>query len=562
MGRLTRQPLTWIMLVALGLRLTGLFWGLPGADGWDDDGFAPRNFLTALALTWAPGKYFTYPPLHAIILALPSLPVAAWALAHAPSLHPADVIATITQPKYMTVFAVIARMIAIAMSLGIILLVGQMTRLVAGPRAGLFAAAACTLGVGLTYYGQVSNLDVPYLFWAMLALWLAMRAAVEQAPRRLWWAALAAAAAIATKDQAYALFVLAVPAWLALWFAADAWARRNVRSLLSTMAIAAVVAIGLLLLIDGAITNPAGFLARVHFLAGPASQDYAEYARGPLGWFGLLRDMALKFAWGPDVAVLALVVAGLVLHLRRTRGAPWVAGLLPVLAILSFTIGFNLTALRTDERFLLPQGVLSCIYVGIAAEALAFAMPLALCQIGRVALVVIALLALHRAVAVDAAMLFDTRYDAARWLAVEARPGDGIEVYDRNWLLPHLPANTRAWRVGAAAPHTRNPLTGVVELQAPYEAIGARNPRFVVISAVWARRWLDQPAPLPPGRIYSVLERRDFQDRQTRHFFATLVNGQMNYRLAHVARPQGLFWPVLHIHDSLNEPIAIYERTP
>ena len=34
-----------------GLRLAGLFWGLPAADGWDDDGFAPRNFLTALALT-------------------------------------------------------------------------------------------------------------------------------------------------------------------------------------------------------------------------------------------------------------------------------------------------------------------------------------------------------------------------------------------------------------------------------------------------------------------------------------------------------------------------------
>ena len=37
--------------LAAGLRLAGLFWGLPASDGWDDDGFAPRNFLTALALT-------------------------------------------------------------------------------------------------------------------------------------------------------------------------------------------------------------------------------------------------------------------------------------------------------------------------------------------------------------------------------------------------------------------------------------------------------------------------------------------------------------------------------
>ena len=45
-----RAPLFWILAVAAGLRLAGLFWGLPASDGWDDDGFAPRNFLTALAL--------------------------------------------------------------------------------------------------------------------------------------------------------------------------------------------------------------------------------------------------------------------------------------------------------------------------------------------------------------------------------------------------------------------------------------------------------------------------------------------------------------------------------
>jgi len=76
MNKLSRSPLFWILLAAAGLRLAGLFWGLPAADGWDDDGFAPRNFLTALALTWKPGAYFTYPPLHALLLAIPALPVA------------------------------------------------------------------------------------------------------------------------------------------------------------------------------------------------------------------------------------------------------------------------------------------------------------------------------------------------------------------------------------------------------------------------------------------------------------------------------------------------------
>jgi hypothetical protein len=554
-----RQPLTWILLMAAGLRLAGLFWGLPGSDGWDDDGFAPRNFLTALALTWKPGAFFTYPPLHAILLAAPSLPVMAWALAHASSLHPADVIATITQPKYMTYFAVVARLVSIVMSLGIIWAIGEMAKLVAGRRAGLFAAGACALGVGLTYYGQVSNLDVPSLFWAVLALWQAMRAVAQYAPRRFWWAALCTAAAIATKDQAYALFALSVPLWLGLWFAADAWPRRKAGRIIVTLLAAAAVAVFALLLVDGAITNWSGFVARLHFLTGPASHDYAEYARGPLGWWGILRDAARYFACGAGVATLALMALGL---WRVGRGKYSAAAWLPLLAILSFTICFNLTALRTDDRFLLPQGVLAAFYIGIAADWLLSLGPRALAWAIRAALATIALLALHGAMGVTAAMVWDPRYEAARWLSFQARPGDGIEVYDRNWLLPHLPPSAHAWRVGLGDLKMRSPMPGITELRQPFAAIAVRRPRFVVISRVWARRWLEMPRDLPPGRIYSPLERRDFADAPSHAFFIALTDGRLGYRLVHVARPANGFWPRLHIHDSLNEAIGIYERRP
>ena len=179
MRALLKHPLTWILVAAAGLRLAGLLWGLPASDGWDDDGFAPRNFLTALALTWKPGSYFTYPPLHAIALAIPALPGILVALLHLPSFHQADVIAEFTRPGIMTYFAVVARVTNLAMSLGIIWAVGEMARLAAGRQAGLFAAGAAALNFGLTYYGQVSNLDVPYLFWGTLALLWGMRAVAE-----------------------------------------------------------------------------------------------------------------------------------------------------------------------------------------------------------------------------------------------------------------------------------------------------------------------------------------------------------------------------------------------
>src|SRR5689334_2698036 len=272
---LWRHPLFWILAAAAGLRLAGLFWGLPASDGWNDDGFAPRNFLTALALTWKPGSYFTYPPLHAILLAVLTLPGIAIALMHAPSFHQADVIGEFTKSGYMTYFAVTARLVSLVMSLGIIWAVGEMARLVAGGalgdsrtaplknRAGLFAAGAAALNFGLTYYGQVGNLDVPCLFWSLLALLWSMRAVAEQQPRRFWAAALFAAAAVATKDQAYALFLLSLPLFVASWFVLDPWSRDHKREIVSRLLPAAAVALLLLLLVDGAITNWSGFVRRI-----------------------------------------------------------------------------------------------------------------------------------------------------------------------------------------------------------------------------------------------------------------------------------------------------------
>jgi hypothetical protein len=555
--RLARSPLFWILALAAGLRLAGLTWGLPASDGWDDDGFAPRNFLTALALTWKPGAFFTYPPLHAILLAIPSLPVAAWALAHAPSLSQADVIATIIQPHYMTYFAVVGRLFGIAMSLGIIWTIGEMARLVAGPRVGLFAAGAAALNVALTYYGQVSNLDVPYLFWGLLSLLWVMRAVVEQAPRRFWGASLFAAAAIATKDQAYGLFAASLPLFLALWFATQRWPRENIVTLAKVVLPAAAVALLLLLLLDGALTNPTGFLRRIAFLTGPASKDYAEYLPNPLGWLALSADMLRHFAAGYGLPVLALAAAGVIALVRGTTGAARLAGLLPLFAIVSFTICFNFAALRSDDRFLMPQGVLSTFYVGLGAEALAFAGQRWARWCGRALLAATALLALHWCVAVNAALLLDPRYDAEAWLRAHVKPGDSIETYGQNCFLPRFPKTVPVTRVGQGYLRLRNPLPGVTEVQQPF--LAPRNPRYIVVSLAWARRYLRRPEPLPQGRILSRLQQMDLLNGDAHLYFTALAAEQRGYRLAHAASWRG-WWPAVHIHDSTAETIWIFER--
>ncbi len=557
-----RSPLIWILCAAAALRVTGLFWGLPAADGWDNDGFAPRNFLTALALTYTPGSYFTYPPLHAFVLAILTLPGILLVLFQVPSFAQADVIAEFTRPGVATFFAVVARLVSLAMSLGIIWCIGEMARLVAGARAGLLAAGACALGVVLTYYGQVSNLDVPYLFWSSLSLLLVMRGVTQHQPKLFWWAALLAAAAVATKDQAYAIFALSLPLFLLAWFAADPWPRRHARNVLVTLLLAATASLAALLLVDGAITNPAGFARRLAFLAGPASQDYAEYMAAPAGWLALLQDMMTFFLRGYGAVAVLLAALGLSLHLSRLRGdrPVWVAGLLPALAIISFIVCFNFSALRTDHRFLLPQAVFACVYIGIAGAWAVFHANRWLAAGARIGLAATALAALHACIAVNASMLLDPRYEAERWMAAHVRPGDTIEIYGQNIFQPRFPAQARVIRVGQGDLKIRNPLPGVTELREPFSA--RRDARFILLNTNWGRRYLWEPPPLRPGRIYDKTQRDAFQDADGRRYFSALDEGRLGYRLVHVAQYKSRFWAPVHIHDSLAEPIVIYERLP
>ena len=557
-----RTPLCWILVLALALRLCGLVWGLPASDGWDNDGFAPRNFLTALALTWKPGAFFTYPPLHAIFLALPGLPVAAWAIAHAPSLSQAGVIGTITQPFYMTFFAVVGRSVSIAMSLGVIVILARMTALLAGRRAGLFAALAATLSATFTYYSQVSNLDVPCLFWALLALDQAMRAIAGHDVSRWRGTALCAAAAIATKDQAYGIFLLAAPGILFFWFAADQWPRRNVGPLARALLVWGAVSAVLLLLVDGAITNSSGFLHRLAFLTGPASGDFATYPNTLAGRWDLLRDIWNSATAGYGVIASVMALLGLWFHGARWQNdrARWVAGFLPLFAILSFTFCFNLVALRTDARFLLPQFLLATVYIGITAERL-IALPRAWARcVATGILIATAAFALYWCIGVNAAFLNDPRYEAEAWMAAQIHPGDTIETYGQNAFLPRFPSGVTVWRVGETSLATRNPLHGVREVRAAFDR--PRDSRYIVVSAWWAAHYTAPASELGGHRMPSPNQQALYADLPARRYFTALMSGAAGYHLAHVAQANTAPWPQVHIHASVNETVWIFERTP
>ena len=99
----------------------------------------PALFLAMMSRSGSAGSSIPRAAIAAMLL-----PLLFARCAHAPSLSQHDVVATITQPATMTYFAVLGRLVSLAMSLGIIWSVGEMARRVAGARAGLLAAIACS----------------------------------------------------------------------------------------------------------------------------------------------------------------------------------------------------------------------------------------------------------------------------------------------------------------------------------------------------------------------------------------------------------------------------------
>ena len=556
-------------MLLLGIAIVhaiGIGWGLPASDGWDVDGVSPRDFLPGVLKTFTPGDYFTYPPLHLLLLTVLTLPVTLIALARAPSLSQHDVVQAFLSVPVMTTFAYVARVVSLLMSLGIVLALGNMARAIFGPRARLWTMAIAGVEMAGTYYAHTTNLDVPALFWASLALLGLVHAVQKDEPRRLRRVAVLAACAIATKDQAYAIFLLSFPCVLVAW-AADRRARGTLRELARETAWLVVIGVALVLLFDGALFNPSGFAARVHFLTGPASQDFAQYSKDWPGRLAALHDALTFLPKHYPVALAPVFVLGMAFAAARTKGRDRIAALVPLLAIASFTLAFNCVARRVEERFMLPQMQLVAIYGGGAIAVLLelprIAERRALSWMVRLGGVACILSGLRLSAIVLANMLCDPRYDAEAYLREHVKDGEVIEIYGSNVYLPRFPAGAVVQRIGSGPPDKRNPMPGVTEKEDLLGSVAQRAPRWVVVSKGYAWRFIRLPYDRETGVGHMLPEsqRMSLADQDATTYMLALFDGNAGYSVAHIAHYEGSkLLPPHPLHASLACDVWIFER--
>jgi hypothetical protein len=261
-----------VALIALAFAASELVtfgWDLPGSHGWENDGVAPRDLFGGLAHNLTPGATHRYPLLHYLLLGLLSLPALLVAVLAGP-LTASGVRARVLSVACMTAVSLVAKAIATLMGMLCVLVLARIVRRTLGVRAGRYAALFAATNMTFAFYARVSNLDVPYLTWTVLALDAVLDILESGDGRAYTRFGLFAAAAVATKDQAYASFLLVAPLYFVVWPLAQrsAFSRAHARLL----ARGAAFAISGYAAMSGALFNPTGFVRRLGELRGPSSQ--------------------------------------------------------------------------------------------------------------------------------------------------------------------------------------------------------------------------------------------------------------------------------------------------
>lgn len=551
--------------------LVTVSWDLPGSHGWDNDGIAPRDLFGGIAHNLTPGRTHQYPLLPYLLLGVACLPILLLATLAGP-LTAEAVRSRILSIPCMTGVSLVSKLLAAAMACLALVVLARIVRRTSGERAGRIAALFAATNLSFAFYGRVSNLDVPYLTFTVLAFDQLLDI-LERGTRRSYLNfGLLAAAAVATKDQAYACFVLVAPYYLVVLplIRRERFTPDHFRRLLRTGGILLVA----YALLSGALFNPTGFVKRLGVLRGPASQDWRAYSKD---WPGLVANLSDTLALEPRAFWPLPVLLGIWLFAFVSLLRPPGEGLLaqrapralPLLAGVSNFVFFTLVVGRAEHRFLMPLGFFLSAYAGVGGDLLLSLRRSALAQ-KVVALALGAALGWSalKSSAVHLTQLGDAR-NAARALLARLPGGSVVETYGLLVYQPHFDVSPsspyRVERIGPEPPHKRNPLVGAREVQAEIADVEARRPDVLLITGGLTTGYLARERDA--ARRLSTVVRARGKETATVEFLRAATSDRLpHYRLIARLEPKlpsparAIGLAAVAIHNTTGMPIWVLVR--
>jgi hypothetical protein len=417
-----RRPRLWLavlLFVALPLFATGIWWGMPHWIGWSGDEMHPNSWPQALSFKAYNGWHTRYPPLHFAVLQGLSAPLRLGLAA-----------AGVPAPQRIVWLIYFARGVSLLLALATLVVVYRVGREIYDRRSALLTAAIVMCVAPFVYYAKMGNLDIPYIFWFVLSLLYYVRILKRHRMRDYVLFALAAAAAVCTKDQAYGLYGLA-PLPILWSLARREHGDRGVlggigRALIDRRFLAAAGAAALGFAVFQMLWNWNRFALHVRLLLGPMSDNYQDYENTPEGHEALLTLFLRQIAFCMNPALALVSVAGIAWALWRLWKRPphQTAGDEPLLIlslvflIVSYYATFLSLILFSYDRYILPIALLLAFPGGRLLGALAA--PGRLAALRRVAVAALFGYSLLYAASVDARLLVDSRYDVEAYVQEHA----------------------------------------------------------------------------------------------------------------------------------------------
>jgi len=558
----------WLLFLgALAINLYAIGWGLPnGNDTWANDAIRPGAPLSIMhrvlvAEPWNSGWFwFKYPLGHVFVLAAVYAPYLGWqfavgALSNPSSAYPygmADPEAT------LAVLALLGRGVSALMGAGCVVLVYCCVRRGFGRVAAVAAAIVAAFCYPVVYYAHTSNVEIPYVFWLLVAFAAAVQL-LEGDGRWRWWIAMGVGAAmsLSTKELG-AGFFLGLALALA---AAHLLVRRPWQQLARGAGAAAVASAATLILANNVLLNPSGFLNRLGFLTQTLPREvalkYAPYyfpiqlgaGRGLAAELGQLAQagdrLLVSLSW--PVAVAAGL--GVIVGWRSNRG--WTA--MALLSVAAFYLLGARAMLSLSMRYVLPLTLVGVMFAGVGVSWLLTA--------GR-------LLWLRRALAfavvfyvvaygwdVNRMLAGDARYAAEAWIEAHVEDGQSIELWQRPTYLPRISSRLVVDRVAFD--------------DRTIEAFHQRRPDYVVISSAgiagitvayktdWKQAAPESDQWIPSQRAADGTV-MNYRRKSNLELLDGLRSGTLGYReAAHFSLKPWVARPLI---QSLNPEITIYER--
>jgi hypothetical protein len=551
-----RRFRTWIVgrdslgfklgLLSLVAYLPGFRWALPHAThaatvrGWAIDSVSGISTLAELhnlfvhpAADW----YTAYPVFHYLFLATLYAPYLLYLKLTGSFANPsADFPFGFADPEAaLRVLGGTGQMVSLLMAAATVWIAYHIAKALGNRTAGVLAALMVMLAGPMVYYSRTGNLDVPVQFWTAAGLLVGVYALQRGLSVRFGaLLGLLAALSVATKDQAYGLWI---PALLYLVVHHLREAGRDGRTGFArwkpVVALVGSGAAGYALL-SGLVFWPNRFVQHLHYIRNFDQTFFnvlnptgITVLRPPTlsGYLALLGDLVAAVAEAIGPVSLALGIVGLVLLARKSAGGRFLG-----LALLGYVALTIIPVRHMQYRYTIFPAFALAVFAGTVGANLLTARAASIRVAGAALLALAVGTEGFRAFDLTYQMVRDARYPASAWLQAQARPGDRIGFFGAFHQLPALPPGLEPVQ-----------LRGDSGLR----MLGEGKLRYVYVAPDYFSDSLHQRSTFLPEEIY-----------------ARLQNGTLGFRLAERFETGPLRASWLRHFPYVNPPVQVFEAVP